>query len=569
MKGAFMHIFSRYEKRDVTFLDKLWDFVFLGEIEVEGYDFGEIEYDDRLPVPSAFDSYPSYAGKRGVSCYRIFIDVPAGKNAFLRFRGTGMWNRIMVDGAQLSEVALPYSQFEVMVPKSSQSRRELVVINDNRYNRDSTSLQMNHFDFYGYGGIFRSVELHILPDVWLDDVRIISADAKSGKADISFAVNNDGASGKELFLEVSADDKIVFSDTVKTQNGRCELSINVPEAREWSAEEPNLHIIHIKTAEDDYRERIGFRKISTENGVIGINGKTTKLFGYCRHEAHPQFGPALPVAQMVQDLQLMQDLGCNFIRGAHYPQDPDFLDLCDEMGFYIFEETLGWGNKQEQYEHPNFPGDQLKQTELMIKKSYNHPSVIMWGFLNEGRSKDEKAVPLYRDIAQTIRKNDKTRPITYASMFPFEDFCFDFVDIISVNTYPAWYNEDQEALRPLGDIDSRISSIQEHLEKTGQGGKPFIISEIGAGAIYGWRDPLNAPWTETYQAEYLEKVCQRFIGDSKISGVSIWQFCDCRTYATGYALVRPRAFNNKGSFDEYRRPKESVNIVRKLMRCDS
>lgn len=478
----------------------------------------------------------------------------------IRFRGMGMWTRIFVDGTELRTFALPYSQVEVDVPESALTRRELVVLSCNQFSVERVPLQENFYDFYAYGGIFRSVELHVLPEVSIARARLTPTLPNNVHGVISLKGMTDGA----LPVLVRADGEIVLQTEVLVAEGRAEFQFTVPGALPWSAESPSLYTVTIETPGDDVSQRIGFRSIETVGGELRINGEPVKLLGYCRHEAHPQYGPALPLQQLVQDLQILKDMGCNFIRGSHYPQDPDFLALCDELGFYVFEESLGWGNRERHFSNPAFCEGQVEQTRLMIEKSFNHPSVIMWGFLNEGASNEAYAVPLYRTLYELCKEEDPTRPATFASMHPFEDLCFAYCDIISINTYPGWYAHDKDETRPLDEIETRIDKIIGQLARTGQNAKPFLISEIGAGAIYGWRDPLNAHWTEDYQSDYLGIVCRRVVSDRRIAGVAIWQFFDCRTYSSAHAMQRPRAFNNKGSLDEYRRPKLAFHTVKKI-----
>jgi len=106
-------------------------------------------------------------------------------------------------------------------------------------------------------------------------------------------------------------------------------------------------------------------------------------------------------------------------------------------------------------------------------------------------------------------------------------------------------------------IDCLLAHFREKVFKD----KPFLLSEIGAGAVYGCRDELETFWSEQYQARYLDVLTRRVTADDQIAGLSIWQFHDCRTYASGHALGRPRSFNNKGSFDEFRRPKLAAAVV--------
>lgn len=560
-----MNTYSKHLKRKVINLNGIWDFSFLGEGQsTENIDLKQIGYNDKMSVPSAWDAFPSYAGKRGVAVYRTFATIPAGSKSFLKFHGTGMWNRVMVDGKKVGEFALPYSEVNIEVPPSENDKREIVVVNDNRFNFDKIALQENFYDFYAYGGLFRSVELHVVPEISIKRVKIDSPSAETG--DVSVEIFFTGVENGGAELSIAIDDQFLKSEKVTIANGSAKIRFSFKNAKEWSAESPQLYTLCLEIPGDDFRERFGFRQMETKNGGVFLNGKYVKLLGYCRHEAHPQLGPAIPLTQHIQDLQILKSLGCNFIRGSHYPQDSAFLDLCDELGFYVFEESMGWGNREKHFKSEPFCRDQKTQTELMIDKSYNHPSVIMWGFLNEGASNEEWAVSLYRDLYDLCKQKDRTRPVTYASMFPFDDKCYQYADIISINQYPGWYASDVEMVRPYEEINPLIDKVIEHLKTSGQADKPFIISEMGAGAIYGWHDPLNAHWTEEYQADYLAEVCQRVVDDAKIAGVSLWQYCDCRTYASSRALVRPRAFNNKGTFDEYRRPKMAAKVVKEIFR---
>ena len=304
--------------------------------------------------------------------------------------------------------------------------------------------------------------------------------------------------------------------------------------------------------------------LATENGQIQLNDEPVKLLGYCLHEVHPSYGPALPDMQLVYDLQLLKEMGCNFVRGSHYQQDPRFLDLCDEQGFLVFSESMGWGQQERHFTDENFIQAQLTQTEAMIRSDFNHPSIIMWGFLNEGDTTGEFARDCYTRLAEMIRFLDPSRPVTYASNKHADDLMLELCDIISFNIYPGWYSGDRESENVIGEV---LPSIEKHLadmKKRGLSDKPFIISEIGAGAIYGWHDPLNGVWTEEYQSELLQLVCRKVVSDDRIAGVALWQFCDGRTYQGAGALARPRAFNNKGTLDEYRRPKAAFKEAKKI-----
>jgi beta-glucuronidase len=195
----------------------------------------------------------------------------------------------------------------------------------------------------------------------------------------------------------------------------------------------------------------------------------------------------------------------------------------------------------------------------MLITSGNHPSVILWGVLNESESNILSCRSGYEKLINHIRKQDSTRPVTYATHRPYEDCCLDLVDVVSINCYPGWYGSE------ISSIPEHIDNIITHIDRSNQIKKTILISEIGAGAIPGWRDWNGARWTEQYQAELIQTVIRYlFSENNRVGGLSLWQFCDCRiSEAVQKILGRPRGFNNKGVVDEYRRPKLAYEIVKR------
>ena len=295
-----------------------------------------------------------------------------------------------------------------------------------------------------------------------------------------------------------------------------------------------------------------------------LNDQEIRLIGYNRHDMHPQLGPAVSDSVWIEDLQLLKDLNCNFIRGAHYQQSQRFLDLCDQLGFLVWEESLGWGNRKLVVENSDFIDLQLQQTRHMVEVSCNHPSVIMWGFTNEISDNEESGDSLVRKLAATIRQCDQSRLVTMATMFIKTSLSLDVFDVISFNAYPGWYEIDNpDDPHPLSRVAEVLDGIADKLDSDGHTAKPIIISEIGAGALYGWRDRARSFWSEEYQADYLSAVCEYFKAHPRFSGLALWHFADARTYsATSGVLGRPRSFNNKGTLDEYRRPKMAYDRVK-------
>lgn len=541
-------------------LDGIWEFCFLPDCgDPETLDPAGIETPDPIPVPSAFDAYPAWAGRRGTALYRRRFPMTPGRAGELEFESAGMWVRVWIDGVPCGEHTPGYVPFTIPVPPADAPVREVTVVVDNRQDRKRAPLYERFFDFYCYGGIFRSVTLYELPELFFRRCEVAPRDAAAGIVSVKLELAP--AFTGERPLRFAFDSGAELERSVRFEAGMAELELTVPSPRLWSPESPQLHTLRVDAGTDDVTVRFGLRELRTEAGRILLNGRPVKLLGVCRHEAHPQFGPALPDAQLVQDLQLIRRLGCNFVRGVHYPQDRRFLELCDELGILVWEESLGWGQNRTHFTDPIFVAAQLEQTRAMIRASYNHPCVILRGFLNEGESDAEEARNCYESLIRLIREEDPGRLVTYASFKRRTDLFLDQVDVIGYNTYPGWYNavdDENPVEQVLPKMRSDIAFLQGRPELRD---KPLIFSEIGGGAIYGWHDALNGPWTEEFQEELLRTICREVVRNRRIAGVALWQFCDCRTCNCGRALGRPRAFNNKGLFDEYRRPKRAAAAV--------
>ena len=544
-------------------LNGFWQFEFRAEHAWNDEKLATLKFPDAIAVPSAFDAMPAYNGKRGVGFYRRTLEVPAGQRSRITFNAVGMYAKVFVDGKKIGEQYAAYTPFTVDVPVSDRVEREIVVMVGNRFDYQLYPLHEIFFDFYAYGGIFRDVELQLLPprDA-IDWVRVETLDYRTGKIKVRVHPVRSGQT-----LNVTVDREVSQQIKVKkTVSGEISFEFKVKGFTPWSSATPELHTVTIGNGTDEKSARFGIRQVTTKKGKILLNGKPVKLLGYCRHEAHPQYGPALPPAQMIADLQLLRDLGCNFIRGSHYQQNPHFLDLCDEMGFLVWEESMGWGQQVRHFTDPKFVAAQVAQTEAMIETSYNHPSVIIRGFLNEGESDKPESEHCYRTLIELVRKKDPTRLVAYASNRELNDRWLELVDLVCFNIYPGWYAKNCEDESPLGEIVPRIQRNLKGLKQRGLADKPFILSEIGAGAIYGWRDPICAHWSEEYQREYLSITCREVVDNPSIAGVALWQFCDGRTYRGSHALGRPRAFNNKGTLDEYRRPKLAYEAVKTIFK---
>ncbi|MBQ6598808.1 MAG: hypothetical protein IJH79_14760, partial [Lentisphaeria bacterium] len=254
--------------------------------------------------------------------------------------------------------------------------------------------------------------------------------------------------------------------------------------------------------------------------------------------------------------ELLRSYGRGILMVTH-DRDETFR-MCDRLGLMVWEEPLAWGNSPEDLGDPRFLDTVAEQLELTIRRSFNHPSLIIHGFLNECASDSDEGVRAISRLMEICHKLDPTRPATFAGNRPLRDRCLDLVDIVAMNVYPGWYGEEE------------ISAVPAKLDEYAKlcPGKVKVISEIGAGAICGCRSEAPyVPWSEDYQAEFISTVIRSVLENPAWSGFMIWMFCNANTYTdTAYRTGRPRSYNNKGLVDEYRRAKTAWRILPEIIR---
>lgn len=523
-------------------------------------DYKDKEY--QVMTPCCFESLPDFANYRGEGEYTTTFE--AEGNIRLEFKGVSHTAEVYLDGNLISSHYNAYTIFDVICKDLQKGSHTLTIKVDNRFSEKSALHIPN--DYMSYGGVSRPVLIENLQEVYIKQIHVtphkkadnswsagievtlcnISGDtqhvnATVEAAGISFAWNN---------ILVEADDNVILH-----------ADLDFTDVLEWSEKSPNLYLVTATLSKDgrmfdDLIDRFGFREIKINGKEILMNGIPLRIKGVCRHEDHPQFGCAIPPSAMEYDLQLIRDLGANSVRTSHYPNDEVFLDLCDEMGILVWEENHARGLIEENMRNPYFEEQAEQVIREMIPAHYNHPSIYIWGILNECASETEYGRECYRRQFELIKELDSSRPCSFASCKFKTDLSLSLPDVVSYNIYPLWYHDSpvQEYLKDL------YTWVQEETEGAG---KPFMVTEIGAGGLYGYRNPQHSKWTEEYQAMALEKQITTVLEFKDCVGIYIWQFCDIRISDEWFS-TRPRTMNNKGIVDEYRRRKLCYDVVKRL-----
>lgn len=559
-----IRLFDQHKIRRQKELDGIWKFV-----KEDG-----LEYD--LPVPGCWEQHPELLTYRGKGTFSKKVYVRENTNIRLDFKGVSHTADVYFDDNFVMHHYNAFTGFSGIVKNVEVGEHVIKVEVDNTFGEHSALHTPN--DYYTYGGLIRPVVFEEIADVYIQNVHFKPyKQADKWFAEITVTVENLGEAAKKVEVAVALDKATEnIKEAVTLAEGRLcekvEIGANTSKViswnqefvgvEEWNTESPRLYYLEtcLQTENgkilDDYIERVGFRQICLKGHRLLLNDNPVFLKGFNRHEDYGTLGSTLPLQVMVQDMDMMQEVGSNAVRTCHYPNDERFLDLCDERGMMVWEENHARGFGLERMQNPNFEKQCEDCITEMIAQHYNHPAIVIWGILNECASETPEGREMYKKQYEQIKTLDTSRPTTSATCRHFTDICLDLPDIVSFNMYSGWYQDVT--------VKERHEKEMDWIASAGGEGKPVIVSEFGAAAIYGYRDRGRCKWSEERQADLIRENLEVYREDHRLTGVFIWQFADCKVTEEEWFATRARCHNNKGVVDEYRRPKEAYEIVKEL-----
>lgn len=555
-----IRLFNQSHRRKISTLDARWDFVTdrenCGTKEKWYIDFPNES--EKICVPSSWNNEFGMENYIGCAWYRttFTINKPSVKLVF------GAINNecdIYLDGKHIGSHVGAFCEFSVMAHNIGKGKHCLVIRVDNTQNEIDT-IPLKRADWFNHGGIIRSIELHEFDRYIVDNVKIeYQLDENLKNADVKCFVDVYSDSEAEDTLTISAGNEIFYNQNIKLVSGLNTLcaAFTIKDVKLWDTQSPNLYKFKFALFEDDLFERTGFRTIKIDGRKFLLNNKEIFFKGINRHEEYPEWGFAVPFKLIKKDVDIICNMGCNTIRGSHYPNSKATLDYLDERGILFWEEIPMWGFGEEPLKNDRVIKTGISMHREMIRRDYNHPCVIIWGLHNEIATQTKAAYDISAQFIKEIRSYDNSRLITYATMKPAEDICFELADFISLNKYIGWYEGELESWETF------LEEFHDYLKKFNVDNKPLVISEFGAAAITGNISFENLKWTENYQAEAMAYMVDLFMQREDISGLYIWQYADLRTSNT-MVLERARSYNNKGIVSEYRKPKMAYYAIRDL-----
>ena len=562
--------FDAHQKRECALLSGAWKF--LTDPSDCGIACGwmnGLPAGDTVQIPSLWNNELGLLQYDGVAWYEKRFYTKGGVLRFV-FESVMTDAVVYLDGRRIKSHYGAFGAFDVIVPDVPEGEHLLTVRVDSRI--DEHSIPQKRVDWYNYGGIARDVWVEILKGVCVLGCHVhytLSDDFCNATVSVSVNLYGAGDATDGELLTLTLGDRTLCRMPIAAMERGEAVELQVPactvsDISLWDTDSPNLYFVTATTSTDDLIDRIGFRKIEVKDQKILLNGRAIELYGVNRHEEHPEFGFAFPPARMKRDIDILCDLGCNTVRGSHYPNSKVFLDMLDERGMLFWSEIPIWGCgfSEEALGSPIVLERGCEMHREMVRDYYNHPSIIIWGMHNEIKSETQNAYEMTKKFCEILRRDGGNRLITHASNHPLSDICFEFSDIISINMYYNWY--DMEAIGGAKDWEGFLENVRSRRALLGMDDKPVILSEFGAAALYGYRDHFGRiRWSEEYQSDVLEHCIRLFHNDPMVAGFYVWQFCNIRTSLEG-GRDRARTFNNKGILDEYRNPKLAYFTVKKL-----
>ena len=518
---------------------------------LQDYDF---DTSPELKVPGDWNTQnPKYYYYEGIMWYRTKFnyDLTPGNRLFVHFEAANYKTSVWVNGRLAGEHEGGYTGFEYEITsllRPGQENSLVVRVNNQRL---PDGVPTMNTDWWNYGGITRSVYLVETAPTFIYDYSVQLSKDRT-KIEGWIRLKGDDVAAKDVQLAIP---ELKISNTYRTgADGIATFSLKAkPEL--WSPESPKLYDVAVQFGGESISDRIGFRTIETKGDKILLNGKEVFLAGINLHEE--TVGDSRRANCKEDDVKLLtmaKELGCNFVRLAHYPHNADMTRTADELGLMVWSEIpLYWGINWRNEGTYTLAVQQLTE---MISRDRNRASIIIWSIANETSVNAERTAFLSK-LAGEARSLDGTRLISAAlqnvnkqlapNLYTVEDPLHEALDLFSFNEYIGWYDATKEAC----DV----------IEWSLPADKPIVISEFGGGGRRGRHSGPDAYFSEDNMVDLYR---HQFIMLGKIKGLAgtiPWVLKDFRSPHRVLQGIQDD-FNRKGIYDDKGRKKEVWNVLK-------
>lgn len=501
---------------------------------------------DELFVPGDWNTQkPELLYYEGTVWYRkrFDYDLTEGNRLFLNFGAANYETFVWMNGVRLGNHIGGYTSFNFEITdKLKNGENSIVVKVDNK--RKPEGVPTVNSDWWNYGGITRSVTIVETPDTFIENY-YVQLDKNNSRTIEGWVKLNGIEKAQEVTIEIP---ELKISQKVTTNSeGYAEFSVK-SKPKLWSPEEPKLYSVYIKSRTDKVSDEIGFRTITTKGKDILLNGKKIFCRGVSIHEETAyDSGRAYSRDHAQTLLGWAKEMGCNFVRLAHYPHNEDMVREAERMGLLVWSEipvywTIHWENK-DTYKNAE------KQLTDMIERDINRCNVIIWSVANETPHSDAR-LKFLSSLIDKVRSLDDVRLVGAAMekeelanhVLTVNDPLSDKLDIISFNQYVGWY----DGTHGKCDIVNWVFDSE----------KPVFISEFGGGALYGNHGGEDEFFTEEYQRVLYEKQIEMMKRIDGLAGTTPWILKDFRSPRRQVPNVQD-GFNRKGLISDKGQKKQA------------
>jgi beta-glucuronidase len=478
-----------------------------------------------------------------------------GRRLFLHFGACNYLAEVYLNGEELGRHEGGFTPFNFEITDRVRPRNNFLIVRINN-TREKDQVPTTNTDWWNYGGITRPVTLVEVPETFIQDY-FIQLEKGSASEIRGWLQLSGPRPQQEVTIGIP---EVGLSKRFQTNaSGRVEFSFAAGLTL-WSPENPKLYSVEISSETDHVTDQIGFRSVEVRGTEILLNGRSIFLRGISVHEEAPkQPRRAWSEEDARTLLGWAKELGCNFVRLAHYPHNEAMLRMADQMGVMVWEEvpvywTIQWDNPETLHNASN------QLTEL-IERDHNRASLIIYSVANETPVSDARNGFLIQLIRQA-HSADQTRLVSAALQaeevvhdnhisIRINDPIASELDVMGNNEYIGWYVH-----RPA-DADGA--------DWISQFDKPLIMSEFGGDALQGYHGDALARWTEEYQENLYEHQIAMLKRIPFLRGMSPWILKDFRSPRRTLPRIEDY-FNRKGLVNEHGKKKKAFFVLQKFYR---
>jgi beta-glucuronidase len=475
----------------------------------------------------------------------------AGRRVFVHFGAANYQADVYLNGRKLGRHVGGFTPFAFEITGALKPvGNSLVVKVDNARHADAVPTVST--DWWNYGGLTREVRIVEVPAVFIRDYQVQLAPGTTNR--VVGHVRLDGAhAATDVTLAIP--EAGIRTKVRSDAQGNATFEVAASALELWSPEHPRLYAVALSTGDDEIRDRIGFRTIAVRGTDILLNGRPVFLRGISLHEENPLRGGR---AYSVEDARLLlgwaRDLGCNFVRLAHYPHNEHMARVADELGLMLWEEVPVYWTIQ--WENPQVLANAKAQLAELIVRDRSRASVIVWSVANETPVSGPRTRFL-KALVDSARALDTTRLVSAAMEVRADPADPDhrivddpfgaYTDILSFNQYIGWYTDLPDALpRAHWTFAYR---------------KPVIISEFGADALQGLHGDRLTRFSEEYQEDLYRRTLAMLQKIPQWRGTTPWVLADFRSPRRPLPHVQD-GWNRKGLIGQNGRKKKAFFVLK-------